>query len=45
MDGDFEGFRLSPQQRRLLLRGGLEARVSATITVAGEVDVHHCWPP
>jgi amino acid adenylation domain-containing protein len=38
MDEHIEGFRLSPQQRRLWLRGADGARVSATITVEGDVD-------
>lgn len=38
MDEQIEGFRLSPQQRRLWLRGAREARVSATIRVEGDVD-------
>lgn len=38
MDEQTEGFRLSPQQRRLWLRGAEGARVSATITVEGDVD-------
>jgi amino acid adenylation domain-containing protein len=33
-----EGFRLSPQQRRLVRCGGLDGRLTAVVTVTGEVD-------
>lgn len=33
-----EGFRLSPQQRRLWLRGAGDARVTATFVVDGDID-------
>ncbi|HEX6096631.1 MAG TPA: amino acid adenylation domain-containing protein [Thermoanaerobaculia bacterium] len=38
MDENLEGFRLSPQQRRLWLWGAAHARVSAAIRVEGRVD-------
>jgi amino acid adenylation domain-containing protein len=38
MGEPIEGFRLSPQQRRLWLRRAQAARVSATITAEGDVD-------
>ena len=33
-----EGFRLSPQQRRLARYGGLDARIGATVIITGAVD-------
>ena len=33
-----EGFRLSPQQRRLIRCGGLDGRLTAVVAVTGEVD-------